>query len=282
MLPFSVCMSVYRNDKPEDFRVALNSVIQQTLPPSEIVLVVDGPVPEEINSVICCLAASPIPSKVIRLEKNQGHAVARQTGIKNASYDFIAIMDSDDVSVPTRFEQQIECFSKDKSLSVVGGQIQEFVDVERNIVGVRDVPLEHKDIERYLHLRCPMNQMTVMMKKKDVLAVGGYLHWYNNEDYYLWIRMLKAGFRFRNLPYNLVHVRVGREMYSRRGGLKYFKSEAALQKYMWDEGIIRFPRFCFNVAVRWVVQVMLPNRIRGFLFQKLFRKSKLRRNGSKV
>lgn len=176
MFPFSVCMSVYQKDNPLDFRVALDSVVKQTLPPSEIVLVVDGPVPEEINSVICCLAVSPIPSKVIRLENNQGHAVARQTGLKNASYDFIAIMDSDDVSVPTRFEQQIECFSKDKSLSVVGGQIQEFVDVERNIVGVRDVPLDHKDIERYLHLRCPMNQMTVMMKKKDVLAVGGYLH----------------------------------------------------------------------------------------------------------
>lgn len=282
MFPFSVCMSVYQKDNPLDFRVALDSVVKQTLPPSEIVVVVDGPVPEEINSVIRDFEDVSIPSKVIRLEKNQGHAVARQTGIRNASYDFIAIMDSDDVSVATRFEQQIECFYKNKNLSVVGGQIQEFVDDVNEIVGVRNVPLDHKDIEKYLRSRCPMNQVTVMMRKRDVLAVGGYLHWYNNEDYYLWIRMLKAGFQFRNLPYNLVHVRVGREMYSRRGGLKYFKSEAALQKYMWNEGIIRFPRFCFNVAVRWVVQVMLPNRVRGFLFQKLFRKSKLRRNGSKV
>ena len=52
MLGFSVCMSVYRNDKPDDFRVALSSVINQTLPPSELVLVVDGPIGVGLNAVI--------------------------------------------------------------------------------------------------------------------------------------------------------------------------------------------------------------------------------------
>lgn len=271
---FSVCMSVYQNDKPENFFIALNSIIQQSLPPDEIVLVVDGPISTELEKNVNCLCKVNIPSKVIRLKENQGHAVARQTGIENASYDLIAIMDSDDISKFDRFEKQIECFNKDTNLSVLGGQISEFIDNEENIIGIRKVPLKNHEIQRYLRVRCPMNQMTVMMRRKDVLEAGGYLTWFCNEDYYLWIRMLQKGYKFRNLPDRLVSVRVGEEMYSRRGGIKYFKSEARLQKYMWDEGVISFYRYVFNINVRWVVQVLLTPKMRGFIFQKLFRHSK--------
>lgn len=274
MHPFSVCMSVYRNDKPEDFRVALNSVIRQTLPPSEIILVADGPVSTAINEVIEELETAPIASKVIRFENNQGHAVARQTAIKYAASDLVAIMDSDDIAEADRFERQVKCFEEDVSLSVLGGQVLEFTGTPENVVGVREVPLTHDEIKRYMLSRCPMNQPTVMMRKADVLAAGGYLHWYNNEDYYLWIRMMKAGCRFRNLPDCLVNMRVDKGTYARRGGWRYFKSETDLQRYMWNGGIIGFPRFCFNVAVRFGVQVLLPAGVRRILFQKLFRKSK--------
>jgi hypothetical protein len=107
-----------------------------------------------------------------------------------------------------------------------------------------------------------------------VLQVGNYLDWYCNEDYYLWIRMVEAGLKFANLPETLVNVRVGKEMYARRGGWKYFKSEANLQGYMFKHGIISFPRYCFNVAVRFGVQVAMPNQLRGLIFQKLFRNQK--------
>lgn len=271
---FSVCISVYINDKPQDFRVAMNSVIQQTLPPSEIVLVVDGPICKELEEVIEELKNEEVPLKVIQLKENKGHAIARQTGIENVSYDLVAIMDSDDIAEPDRFEKQIKCFEKEPDLSVLGGQIDEFVDSIDNVVGIRGVPLEHHEICQYLKSRCPMNQVTVMMKKKDVLSVGGYCAWYCDEDYYLWIRMLQAGYKFSNLSDRLVHVRVGKEMYSRRGGMKYFKSEARLQKYMWNKGIINVYRYMFNVSIRIVVQVFMPNALRSIAFQKLFRKSK--------
>ena len=274
MLPFSVCMSVYRNDKPECFREALDSVINQTVPPSELVVVVDGPVPEMINEVILELESISIKKKIIRLNENQGHAIARNTGIEHATYDMIALMDSDDIAESYRFERQLRCFEEDEMLSVLGGQIREFVKNPQSPIAIRQVPLTHDEIRIYLRSRCPMNQQTVMMRRADVLAAGGYLHWYCNEDYYLWIRMLRLGYKFANLPDILVNMRVGREMYARRGGWRYFKSEANLQKYMWQEGDIGFFRFCFNVCGRFVIQVMVSNSIRGFLFQKLFRKSK--------
>ena len=113
--------------------------------------------------------------------------------------------------------------------------------------------------------------MSVMFKKSKVLSVGNYLDWHYNEDYYLWIRMALKGYKFANLPDTLVNVRVGKDMYARRGGWKYFKSEARLQGYMHKNNIINTPRYLFNVFGRFVIQVVLPNSIRGWVFQKLFR-----------
>lgn len=271
MLPFSVCMSVYRNDRPQDFSIALNSIINQTHPPNEIVLVVDGPVTHEIDLVINQLLAEAIPSKIICLEKNQGHAIARQTGVENATYELIALMDSDDISKPYRFEKQIKEFEKDSRLDVLGGQITEFVCDVDNVVGSRRVPLDTETIKSYIKKRCPFNQVTVMMRKSAMIAVGGYQDWYCDEDYYLWVRMALAKCKFKNLDDILVNVRVGKEMYARRGGVKYFKSEAKLQKYMLTHRFINYTQYVFNVMVRFVVQVLMPNRIRSFVFQKLFR-----------
>ena len=117
-----------------------------------------------------------------------------------------------------------------------------------------------------------MNQVSVMFRKKDIEAVGGYIDWYCEEDYYLWIRLCLAGYKFGNVPENLVNVRVGNEMYRRRGGIKYFRSEAGLQAYMLKKRLIHLPRFLINVSERLILQVLLPNRVRGFLFQKLARK----------
>jgi len=271
---FSVSLSVYQNDNPGHFREALNSIINQTVKPTEIVLVVDGPVPLEINVVVNEFESLFHPLKTICLPENKGHAIARQTGIEAANNELIALMDSDDISFPDRFEKQLSCFQKNPTLDVLGGQMPEFINSTNNIVGIRNVPLDDFNIKHYLKTRCPFNQVTVMFKKSSVLKVGGYIDWHYEEDYYLWIRMFEQGCQFQNLTDNLVYVRVGNEMYKRRGGLKYFKSEAKLQAYMWQNKVISFPKYIFNVAVRLVVQVLLPNTLRGYIFQKLFRKSK--------
>ena len=128
------------------------------------------------------------------------------------------------------------------------------------------------DIKEYMKKRCPMNQMTVMFKKSSVEKVGGYLDWYCDEDYYLWIRMAIANMTFANMADTLVYVRVGEQMYQRRGGRKYFKSEAKLQKYMREHGIIGFGTYTVNVTKRFIVQILLPNKIRGWVFKKFARK----------
>lgn len=272
MNPFSVCLSVYNKDNAEHFRIAVESIFNQSIPPNEVIVVVDGPVTTTIEAVINLLQKSHENLRIIRLKINQGLARARQLGIENTKYDIIALMDSDDISSPDRFEKQLQCFSKDETLSVIGGQIHEFIDTPDKVVGIRNVPLEHSEINLFLKKRCPFNHMTVMLKKSELVKVGGYKDWYFNEDYFLWLRMYKAGCKFKNLPDSLVNVRVGKEMYSRRGGWKYFISEAKLQTYMIKQHIINFPTYLINLIIRFVIQLLMPNWLRGFVFRKLLRK----------
>ena len=272
---FSVAMCVYGGDDPVFFDDAVGSIVDQTVKPSEIVLTVDGPIPEKIQQVIRKyqeqLDTTTIVFKVVYLEKNMGHGEARRICFENCSHELIALMDADDLSVPERFEKQLAYFENDPELSIVGGNIQEFIGEPMNCVGKRIVPESNVDIKTYMKKRCPMNQVTVMFRKKDVAEVGGYVDWYCDEDYYLWVRMALGEKKFANVVDNLVNVRVGKEMYQRRGGWKYFKSEAKLQSFMLKKGVINLPRYLINVSERLILQVLVPNKVRGFLFQKLAR-----------
>lgn len=269
-LKFSVSMCVYKGDNPKWFKTAVDSILNQSVVPNEVVIVVDGPVTDDLNKIINEYEKKPI-FKVVRIKENVGHGNARRIGLENCSNEYVALMDADDISHPQRFEKQIAKFLEEPSLDIVGANITEFIGEPENIVGKRIVPQTDEEIKKYLKYRCPFNQMTVIFKKNSVNSVGGYIDWYCDEDYYLWIRMYLANMYFTNCSENLVNVRVGEDMYNRRGGFKYFKSEARLQKYMLKNNIIRFGTYLSNVTKRFIVQVLLPNKIRGLVFKKFAR-----------
>ena len=270
-MKFSVSMCVYGGDHAVWFETAVNSILNQTAVPDEVVLVVDGPVPPDLDTIIARYENNPL-FRVIRFEENQGHGNARRAGLKACTNELVAIMDADDISSSDRFEKQLEVFRSCNHVDIVGGNITEFVDSPENVVGSREVPCENSAIRAYMKTRCPMNLVTVMFKKSSVEAVGGFIDWYCEEDYYLWLRMAMANQYFANIPDILVNVRVGNQMYQRRGGMKYFKSEAKFQKYMLDKGIISGSTYLINVLKRLIVQVLLPNRLRGWVFKTFARK----------
>ena len=215
-----------------------------------------------------------IKLKVIYLKENQGHGNARRISLENCSNELVALMDADDISYPNRFEKQLEVFQKNKDIDIVGGQITEFIGEPTNIIGRRVVPEKDYDIKQYMKKRCPMNQMTVMMKKKAYKISGGYIDWYCNEDYYLWIRMYENNVKFANTKEDLVNVRIGDEMSSRRGGWKYFLSEIKIQNYMLKKKIISFPRYLYNVILRFGGEIILTNKIRTKVFKKIRKPNK--------
>ena len=271
---FSVAMSVYKNDKAEYVERALQSITkEQTVKPNEIIVVVDGPVPESVDEVLKKYRETYNCFELIRLPENKGLGNALKIAVDKCSHSLIARMDSDDISLPTRFEQQLQCFIEQEDLDIVGGDITEFIGEESNVVGKRDVPVTDTAIKAYMKKRCAFNHVSVMYKKEAVLKVGNYQDWFWNEDYYLWIRMQMGGCIFANTGTILVNVRVGEDMYRRRGGRRYYKSEKDLQKYMYKNKMISFGTYFVNVLKRFIVQILLPNRLRGWLFRKFARSS---------
>lgn len=207
--------------------------------------------------------------KVIYLETNQGHGNARRCSVDNCTNELVALMDADDISYLDRFEKQLEVLKENSSIDIIGGQITEFIDTPSNIIGIRKVPLEDSNIKEYMKKRCPMNQVSVVFKKSFYKKVGGYIDWFCEEDYYLWIRMAENNGVFANVKENMVNVRIGDAMSSRRGGIKYFLSEAKIQKYMLKKKIISFPRYLYNVLIRFGGEVILTDKLRTILFKKL-------------
>lgn len=271
---FSVAISVYKNDKPEFFDRALESITEkQTVKPSEIVLVVDGPVGDDVNEVISKYESKYETFNVVRLSENGGLGNALKIAVENCKYELVARMDSDDISLPSRFEEQLSFFENNPDIDIVGGDITEFIDEEENIVAKRSVPTAHEEIAEYMKHRCAFNHVSVMYKKAAVQNAGGYLDCFWNEDYYLWIRMMEKECVFANTGTVLVNVRTGADMYKRRGGKKYYKSEIYLQKYMKQRKMISTPTYLMNCTKRFIIQRLLPNGIRGWVFRTFAREN---------
>ncbi len=274
MVEFSVCTSIYKNDKPAYVRVALDSMlVHQNVTPNEIVLVQDGPVPPELSALLDEYETKySAVMHIIRLEKNGGLGNALKLGVENAKYDLCARMDSDDICLPDRFEKQIAYLETHPECDIVGGQMTEFIDTPDNIVGRREVPLTNDEIYEFMKSRCALNHVTVMFRKESVLKVGNYQDWFWNEDYYLWVRMMMNHCVFANIPDVAVNVRSGADQYARRGGKKYFDSEIGIKKLMLKNGMISRKEYIINYVERFIIQLMLPNSVRGWVFRTFARK----------
>jgi len=272
MEKYSVLMSLYIKEKPEYLKQSIESMLNQTISPDEIVIVQDGPLTKELDDILNQYQNKYLSKiKVVVSDKNLGLGKALNLGLKYCKNNLIVRMDTDDISLPDRCEKQLIKFNEEKELSILGGYIIEFVDLNQSCLKIRKVPNEDKIIKIYLKKRCPFNHVTVMFKKEDVQRAGGYLDWFWNEDYYLWIRMYEQNCKFENLSEPLVMVRVSRDTYNRRGGKKYFLSELKLQKYMYDKNIINYYEYLFNISLRFIMQVIMPNKLRSYIYNKYFR-----------
>lgn len=269
---YSVLMSVYYKEKPEYLRQAMDSMIHQTVPTDDFVLVCDGPLTTELDAVIA-EKQQELESilNVVRLEKNGGLGNALNEGIKHCKHELIARMDSDDISYPERCEKQIEVFNKKMEISICSGTVEEFSINPEQVDARRVLPENDADIRKFAKKRNPFNHPCVMYKKSAVEAAGSYQDFYLLEDYYLWIRMLIDGCQGYNLQVPLLHMRAGSEMYRRRAGWKYAGSQMSLLKYMKKIKFISFSDYVETSVGRRVAAVM-PNGLRMVVYKKVLRK----------
>lgn len=279
MRDYSVLMSVYHKERPAYFRMAIDSMLQQTVPPSEIVLICDGPLNPALDAVIEDMChAHPDLFRVVRLPRNQGLGIALDIGLRECKYALVARMDTDDIALPDRMELQLKAFDEDPLLGAVGGQIAEFEGTTERIVGYRNVPLSPEAVCLRLKKRNPMNHMTVLLRKDAVLAAGSYLDLPLYEDYYLWARMVASGHKLCNIPQICCRVRVDDSLYQRRGGKQYFKNAMLLEKKLLSLKLINLPEYFINVGVRLICTVLLPGELRKHLYCKFLHKNRQKDN----
>ena len=264
-------MSIYKNETIDNFKTAIESVLNQTIKPDEIVLVRDGKVSDELQYTIDHYVEK-FAITYLPLEKNQGLGRALAYGLEHTKNDIVARMDTDDICMPNRFELQMAYINAHPEADVVGGQIIEFLDNPNNQLGIRNVPLWHGDICEFMKRRNPFNHMTVVFKKSKVIAAGNYQDMHFVEDYYLWCRMALMGCEFANVPDVVVLARTGKDMYKRRGGLKYFKSWKAIEKFKLNCGMTSLFQYLRTLTMRFGVQVLCPGWLRGIILVKFSRK----------
>ncbi len=277
VVPVSVLLSLYALEKPQYLRESLASILEQTAMPQEVVMVLDGPVGEDLLGVVDEFSRSEggVPQfHVVKLEKNVGLGRALCEGLRHCSNEFVARMDTDDVMMPQRICKQYQYMVSRPEIAVCGAWIDEFMageDGSRQVVSTRRLPVEHEDILKFGKGRNPMNHPVVMFRKSRVEAAGGYEHFPLFEDYYLWVKMLCRGEKFYNLPESLLWFRQSGDVYKRRGGLKYAMDEVKFQREICRLGFIGNATMVKNVVIRFGVR-LVPNWLRGMIYKRLLRK----------
>lgn len=270
MKKFSVLMSIYKNEQPEFLKMALNSILDQTLIPSEIVIVEDGPLTKSLYEVLDEYSKKFQIIKRVPFEKNRGLGLALRDGILACSNEWIARMDTDDISMPNRFECQFNYLSLHSDVALLGTWIKEFSKDSKHPETKTKLPCSHDDICSFAKKRNPFRHVTVVYKKSAVLDSGNYRDFLWFEDYDLFLRMIMKGYQVANIPEYLVMVRADSDMFARRGGAKYIEIEHRFFKFMLDSHFLSKKEYIFNISLRTVVR-MVPNGVRKFLYKTFLR-----------
>lgn len=272
MLKFSVLISVYKNEKPEYLKLALDSMKSQTLQPNEYVIVKDGLLTEALDVCIDNFANQiTVPVKILAFEQNCGLGLALRDGVLACSNEYIARMDTDDIAKPERFAKQIAYLEVHPEIALLGSRIAEFSTNVEHPDTFTQLPLINADIRQYAKSRNPFRHMTIVYKKSAVLNAGNYNDFLWFEDYSLWVRLMQKGYKMANLPEYLVNVRADDAMFARRGGWKYLKQDIKFQKWLYKNRFIGLIILYKNIFLRTLIRI-IPCYMRKHIYLIFLRK----------
>lgn len=267
-LSYSVLMSLYKKEQPEYFKQSIESILNQTVKPDEIVLVLDGPITKELD---CLIHDFKDELTLVPLDNNVGLGLALNEGLRKCSNDLIARMDTDDIMKPDRCEKQLSCFNKNKELSIVGTQIDEFSTKPEESETSRVVPTKHEDIVKFSRRHNPFNHPTVMYKKDRVLEYGGYKDLRRNQDFDLFVRMIVGGEKTKNLGESLLYFRANQDNLKRRKSWQKVSSDIKISHNFRKMGHASFTDFAI-VSLSHLILFLSPTFVAKWISENLLRK----------
>lgn len=267
---YSVLMCVYHKDNPNWLIESIDSILNQSIKTNDFVIVKDGKLNEKLDFTISKYKKmySDI-FNVIELNENKGLGPALALGVSMCKNEYIARMDSDDISREDRIEKEIKIINE-KKVDIVGSNIAEFIDEIENVQAYRKLPENDGEIKKYAKRRNPFGHPSVIFKKSKVIESGNFRSYYLCEDYDMWIRMIENNAKCYNIQENLVFMRISKDFYKRRGGIKYLKSILKFKKEQYNKGFYTTRDFCIS-ALATFITCLVPNAIREILYKKLLR-----------
>lgn len=219
----SVLISVYKSEKAPFLDEAIHSIwTEQTMKPSQIVLVEDGLLTDELYAVIAKWKDQlGDVLTIIKNDENIGLTKSLNKGIKHVTSKYIARMDSDDRSVSDRFELQVEYLQRNGDVDIVGGFLQEF-DSENPCLNVRRYPTTPDEAKRNIYKVSPLAHPSVMMRTKlfteDSLSYNEKYR--TSQDIALWFDAVCTGHKIGNIDKVLICFRRDGDVYKRRSKAK--------------------------------------------------------------
>lgn len=268
---YSVLMSVYFKDNSQWLKESIESMLNQTIMPDEFVIVKDGKLNIELDNIISGYVLKyPDIFKIISLEKNQGLGPALAVGIEQCKNEWIARMDSDDISKKDRIEKEYNII-KNRDVDIVGSSISEFVDNIENVKAIRKLPETDTEIKKFAKRRNPFGHPSVILRKSKVIEAGNFRSYYLCEDYDMWIRMIEKDAKCYNIQENLVYMRISEDFYKRRGGIKYLKSILKFKKEQYNKGFFSFKDWTIS-SFASIFVCLMPNKLREYFYKNILRR----------
>ena len=261
---FSVLCSLYHKESPVFLDNCLESIEKQSLTPSEVVIVHDGPLTQPLYKILDKWRKT-LPIVELKLDQNVGLGEALNKGLALCKHDLIVRVDTDDINMPNRFYEQVNFMLEHPDVAVSSCHIEEFDKCISKPTGLREVPLDN--IRKRSLKKNPINHMACIFRKEKIIASGGYKHLTFMEDYYLWLRLLANDHKIKNINKVLVKARAGNAMLNRRRGLIYTKSELKLMKNIYKIGLTKNPFYFFYFSARGIAR-LLPAGALQIIYKK--------------
>lgn len=249
---FSVLMSIYSKTKLSHFEECLDSINNQTLLPSEVIIVQDGDLDYEINIIIS--KYDKLKITIVVNDKNLGLPLSLNKGLTFCNHDIVFRMDSDDICYLNRFQLQFNKFINNKKLAILGTNV-ELIDEDSNqLPNLRIVPISDSDIRKLIFYKNPFNHPSIVFRKSIVQSVGSYDDIYLYEDWFLWIKLCSLkNIEVENMDEVLLKYRI--RSFNDRKGIKIIKSEFNFYKLLYKQNYIKWNVFIINIIVKSLIRI---------------------------
>lgn len=267
---YSVLMTVYNKADKDSFKEAVESILNQSIVPEQIVISEDGLLTNELEECIYKFQKEyPTVFTIVRNEK-KGNYNAANNGLKVCRNEFVARMDSDDIAKTDRCEKELKVLINNKC-DIVGSFCSEFTGSYENIISIRKVPLKHEEIVRYAKKRNPFNHPTIMFRKSMALKCGAYSNMIRCEDYDFVVKMILSGAKCLNIPESLLYYRLSDDTFLRRKNWNNTKGFIYVRYKNFKRGFTPLKDLIFLSALQ-IILYLMPISVTKFFYQSILRK----------